>query len=69
MENYERIEKLGEAESLISDAIDLIVESLRGTKNYDHANSYIIPHLKTWIGMGNPNDTSIGNYIEMLENE
>ena len=69
MENYERIEKLEEAESLISEAIDLIVESLRGTKNYNHENSYIIPHLKTWIGMGNPYDTSIGDYIEMLENE
>jgi hypothetical protein len=69
MENYERIEKLEEAESLINEAIDLIVESLSGTKHYDHANSYIIPHLKTWIGLGNPYDTSIGDYIEMLENE
>lgn len=67
MELIERVELLEEAESLILQAIENIKIALKGTGEFEHANSYIIPHLKTWIGDGNPYDTSIRNYIENIQ--
>jgi hypothetical protein len=69
MEVAKRFELLEEAEELISQAINNIQIALKGTGEFDHANSYIIPHLKNWVGDGNPYDTSIRNYIENLEKE
>lgn len=69
MEETERFELLEEAEDLISQAIENIEIALRGTRQFNHANSYLIPHLKTWVGNGNPYDTSIRDYIENLEKE
>ena len=62
----ERVRLLEEAGDLISTAIENIEIALKGTDNYNHAKSYIIPHLNTWIGNGNPHDTSVYNYIEQL---
>jgi hypothetical protein len=69
MEASERFELLEEAEGLIFQAIENIETALRGTGQFNHANSYLIPHLKTWVGNGNPYDTSIRDYIESLEKE
>lgn len=62
----ERIQFLMEADEMIHDAIEKIREGLEGTPFYAHAQSYIIPHLLTWVGEGNPYDHSIDKYIEDL---
>jgi hypothetical protein len=71
METPDRVQMLEEASDLIATAIELIKEALKGTSEQSHANTYIIPHLNTWIGNGNPYDKSIDKYIESLweENE
>lgn len=69
MKISERIESLEQAEALIEEAIYLIENAVSGTSEEAHARSYIIPHLKTWIGQGNPYDTSIPDYIENLLKE
>lgn len=69
MEVTERIELLEEAENMIFEAIANIETALHKTSEFNHANSYLIPHLKTWVGNGNPYDTSIRDYIEKLEKE
>lgn len=67
MELYERVELLEQAENLISQAIENLEIALKGTSEFNHASSYIIPNLKTWIGNGNPYDTTVRDYIENLE--
>ncbi len=69
METPERVRLLEEATELIGTAIGLIEEALAGTSQEAYANSYIIPHLNTWIGNGNRYDKSIDKYIEDLWNE
>jgi len=69
METPERVRMLEEASDLIATAIGLIEEALEGTSQQAHANSYIIPHLNTWIGNGNPYDKSIDKYIQSLWEE
>jgi len=69
MDNGERIQLLNEAGDLISQAIENIKQALRGTPEYNHASAYIIPHLQTWIGNGNPYDKSVYSYIDNLENQ
>jgi hypothetical protein len=69
MTKLERIELLENAEQLIAEAIANIEEALYGTDNENLANAYIIPHLNTWIGNGNPYDKSIDKYIDDLRTE
>ncbi len=69
METPERVRLLEEASDLIATAVGLIEEALEGTSQQAHANLYIIPHLNTWIGNGNPYDRGIGKYIECLWEE
>ena len=69
MVTFERIEQLEHAQDMISQAIYLIEDALYGTTHEAHAKAYIVPHLRTWIGEGNPHDTSIPDYIDMLRQE
>lgn len=69
MENTERIELLNEAERLIAEAIGNITTALKGTSQETEANAYIIGHLNSWIGNGNPYDKSIDKYIAGLKDE
>lgn len=49
MTNEDRIEQLNEAEDMINDAIDLIVDVCKGTDEENRSASYIVPHLQHWI--------------------
>lgn len=69
MDINERIEMLEEAAEDIAQAIEKIEYALSGTSQENHADAYIIPHLKTWIGNGNPYDKDIYEYIESLREE
>lgn len=69
MDLEDRKVQLEEAKQHIEEGIELIRDAVRGTREESHANAYIIPHLMTWIGEGNPHDTSIPDYIDALEEE
>ena len=60
---------LWEAKEHLWQTINLIEEAVADTRNESFANAYIIPHLKTWAGEGNPMDKDIPSYIEDLEEE
>lgn len=60
---------LDKATEKIEDAITLIKDAMHGTSYEQHAKSYIIPHLMTWIGEGNPYDYGTTKYRELLEEE
>ena len=49
MNNNERIENLKEAKDKLNEAIDLIVDATYGTGEQLRCESYIIPHLTSWI--------------------
>lgn len=69
MEIDEREQLLQEAGQYIAQAVELIREALSDTSQEGHAQAYIIPHLQTWIGEGNPYDTSVYDYIDNLRQE
>lgn len=65
----QRIEMLEEANELLEQAIEMIDYALKGTSEYSHANSYILPHLRSWTGMGGRGDTGVLGYVEYLEED
>jgi hypothetical protein len=70
MENYERVEKLEEAQELINKAVNLIHEAFEGKNERSRLDSYICGHLRGWANGGNRYDTTaIPRLIEQLENE
>lgn len=63
----ERKEMLDQATQKVEEAIYLIESALEGTQAIHHAKAYVIGHLNTWIGNGNPYDKSIEAYKEDLD--
>ena len=68
MEKFERIELLVEAQDKLSQAINLIEEGLRGTSHENHADAYIIGHLRSWIDAYGY-DMGIQQYIDRLNED
>lgn len=66
MDIHERDFMIDEAEMKIAEAIDLITEAVKGTSEEATCGAYIIPHLQTWIGNGNPYDHHTGKIKEGL---
>lgn len=61
-EKYEKIEWLEEASKKIYEAIQLIKDAVEDTSEKRRANSYIIPHLKSWVEDSN----QISNIPELI---
>ena len=66
MDKQERINLIQEAEQKIVEAIDLIKEAVADTPEEAGCDAYILGHLKTLIGNGNPYDHHTGKIIEQL---
>ncbi len=70
MKNYERIEKLQEAQEKLSEAIELIEDAVEGTDQELVVDRYIIGHLRNWRDGNNPfDDTAISRIIEKFEED
>jgi len=66
-ELQDRIEMLQDAREKLDQAIGLITDALWGTDESSHAQSYIIPHLKSWLYEGGHYNVTINHYIESLK--
>lgn len=65
---YERLEKLEDAQQLIHQAADLILEAMDGTEFGQGTETYIVAHLKNWADGNNPYDaTAIPRLMENIE--
>jgi len=60
----ERIELLDEAEEKLWEVIDLIRGAVKDTSEEGRAESYILPHLKSWIN----SSYQIASIKELREN-
>lgn len=61
----DRIEMLEDAHYHLKEAITLITDALYQTDEQDHAESYIIPHLHSWLE-GKGYNSGIPQYMEAL---
>lgn len=66
MTRDDRIELLRQAETELESCIHNIETALRDTPEESHANAYILGHLRTWLGNGNPYDKGIDKYIDEM---
>ena len=67
MNKQDRIDLVLEAEQKIAEAISNIQDAVKGTPEETECNTYIVGHLNTWIGNGNPYDHHTGKIVEALE--